>query len=375
MFFGTDEDRNRDESELDGYVQFLLHDYRDQATGRTLIEHYLEDHDLTPAERAEVESMRDARFGLYEMYKIEKGRGIHMRDVFDQETFFVEDITSSRHSVKGDCALLRVQLLEGRYILSGNGMGVPREFLDEMKRFVNAGSGAAGQSDAEFVRANSHLLRRHVQDLYARRLANLKVEDRYGDAVEFWTGTYEVLDRQALLEKLRSLKQLIENASKDSAVNFGWVDPDDRAVHGTIEVSEPRLSLQTMTRKQFELGRGMLEYEAGPLLKYLGDTSTTVEDMKRNVGKGGGRPLPPPSEQEREAILEVKARHYATWPDEKLPALKGKTPRQAIRTKAGREAVRELLSVMENQEARMGKDGDPVYDFDILRRKLGLEGE
>ncbi len=67
--------------------------------------------------------MRDVRFGLYEMVKIEKGRGVHMRDVFDGATFFIEDITSSREQVKGTYALVRVQLLEGRYILAGNGTG------------------------------------------------------------------------------------------------------------------------------------------------------------------------------------------------------------------------------------------------------------
>ncbi len=44
MFFGSSGDEPRDESEIDAYVQFLLYDFRDAATGRTLIEHFLDDH-------------------------------------------------------------------------------------------------------------------------------------------------------------------------------------------------------------------------------------------------------------------------------------------------------------------------------------------
>jgi hypothetical protein len=58
--------------------------------------------------------------------------------------------------------------------------------------------------------------------------------------------------------------------------------------------------------------------------------------------------------------------------DTGLPVLKGKSPRQAVRTKAGRHEVDVLLKEMENAEARL-----PVaerMDFSGLRSELGLEG-
>jgi hypothetical protein len=75
---------------------------------------------------------------------------------------------------------------------------------------------------------------------------------------------------------------------------------------------------------------------------------------------------------EREVIERVKAEHYAKWPDESLPALGGKTARQAVQTPEGRKAVEDLLRMMENREAREGREGQPVYDFTIVRRELGL---
>jgi antitoxin Xre/MbcA/ParS-like protein len=44
-----------------------------------------------------------------------------------------------------------------------------------------------------------------------------------------------------------------------------------------------------------------------------------------------------------EIIEKAIRQSYANWPDEPIPALGGKTPRQAIRTPAGLERVKGLL--------------------------------
>ena len=71
----------------------------------------------------------------------------------------------------------------------------------------------------------------------------------------------------------------------------------------------------------------------------------------------------------------MKAEHYARWPDDPLPALGGKTARQAVKTKAGRQAVLELIRDMEHDEAREARQGQPAFDFTGLRKTLGLEEE
>jgi hypothetical protein len=69
----------------------------------------------------------------------------------------------------------------------------------------------------------------------------------------------------------------------------------------------------------------------------------------------------------------MKAEHYAKWPDEPLPALEGKAPREAIRSASGRKAVEDLLRMMENGEERARKKGGAVFDFTAIRQALGLE--
>ena len=87
----------------------------------------------------------------------------------------------------------------------------------------------------------------------------------------------------------------------------------------------------------------------------------------------------PPSEPENELppevqqrlVRDLKERHYADWPDQPLPALGGKTPRDAARTRRGRAQVDLLLRQFENSEGRL----PPGERFDIsdLRAQLRLQ--
>jgi hypothetical protein len=147
---------------------------------------------------------------------------------------------------------------------------------------------------------------------------------------------------------------------------------------GHIEVKDARLRLEAPSRTRLATGRGLLESHAGSLLKHTGDSFTSVEDVKQRVLSGQRSPEPPssiPPDIEREAIRAFKAQHYADWPDHPLPALGGKTARQAVRSREGRKQVVELLRTMQNDEERTEKGSGMAFDFNILRRDLGLEEE
>ncbi|MDH3883913.1 MAG: MbcA/ParS/Xre antitoxin family protein [Desulfobacterales bacterium] len=65
--------------------------------------------------------------------------------------------------------------------------------------------------------------------------------------------------------------------------------------------------------------------------------------------------------------------HWEDWVDQKIPALEGKTPREAVKTSDGRESVEALLIHAERQ---LPPD-DPMTEVNRsaikeVRRKLGL---
>ncbi len=57
------------------------------------------------------------------------------------------------------------------------------------------------------------------------------------------------------------------------------------------------------------------------------------------------------------------------WIDEKIPALDGKTPREAVMTPEGRKKVEDLLKGWENVEERKRRDGDPYVDIQQKKKR------
>jgi len=68
-------------------------------------------------------------------------------------------------------------------------------------------------------------------------------------------------------------------------------------------------------------------------------------------------------------------RHCREWLTEKIPALGGKTPKQAIRSKNGREQVKELLKSFENTEEHNKRAGKPYYNLSWMWNELGIDRE
>ena len=380
-YFETSAEVELDESEVNGFLQWYTSDFRDAATGRTLVEHYFETHgaELKPRERVLLEVWRDSYPGVFEVEAVEEGRGIELRDLASGDILFVHDVTASRGLVVGDCTLCRIEKLDGKYHFVSDGFTVPPAVRGELLKLIDKEARAAGKTPVEYVRRSGNLLYRKIRQLSDKWLKNLQVVNREGDAIEFCRADYGVLDEPALLAKLRSLEELKEEPGKPGEAHFGWLETaavGPRSVYGHVQVGGGHLRLEAQSRTRLQLGRGLLESHASSWLKHQGDSCQSLDELKERVAASRGpveREQPVPTEVEREAILRMKAEHYATWPDDPLPALGGKTARQAVKTKAGRKAVLDLIRDFEHGEAREAKAGQPAFDFRPMRRTLGLE--
>lgn len=70
-------------------------------------------------------------------------------------------------------------------------------------------------------------------------------------------------------------------------------------------------------------------------------------------------------------VRRVLDRHYREWPDEPVPALGGRTPREAAEEGAGRERVAALIRSFEEMEET--KPPGQRYDFGWPWKELGLD--
>jgi len=112
--------------------------------------------------------------------------------------------------------------------------------------------------------------------------------------------------------------------------------------------------------------------------RHLGTDVQSVEEAMQRRGRKPDREASGREHEQLMAVPEVRARieemlraHYANWATEKLPALGGRTPRQAVKDPEGREMVEALLVQMERDVAVQAPwmSESPAAS---LRAKLGL---
>jgi hypothetical protein len=214
-------------------------------------------------------------------------------------------------------------------------------------------------------------------------LDSLRVVSAEGDPLVFSKAFYQVLDEAALLKALDSARALeregTSDGSEEKADRFAWLEEPEseegpRRSLGSLTVDRGRLTLECSSRQRLERGKRLLEDLAGPALKSLGDQ---FEDLKTAMGKMKDSPRkaqkpPIPREVEFELVGKVLAEHYRKWPDHPLPALDGRTPREAVSSPEGKAKVEEVLRLIENGEERKRLAGEPWFDVSRLRAELKM---
>jgi hypothetical protein len=374
-----DLDAEAEDDKMTGFFNWYLHDFRPKSTGRTAVEEYLRRRPgaLSAAERELLESWRGARFGIWEVERVEPGEGVEVKDWFEGDTFFVHDVSSSRDLVRWDCLLTRVYRERGEWYFAGSGSSVPRNLMDRLAERVERESREAGQSAGEYVRANSHLWHRAVDDLYRRQIDGMRIVNAEGDTLEFGAALYRVEDEAAVTAALEQAKPFEPQESEEPGVHtYAWLEHVEgpRRSYGRIEMKDGKLRLEVNSRKRLQIGRQLVEKFAGEWLRHERDTFETLDDVRRAAA--GKKPQQPakalPADVEREVVQKLRAEHYARWVDEPVPALDGQTPREAVRSETGRKAVEDLLRLFENAEERARREGRAAFDFSGIRRELGL---
>jgi hypothetical protein len=133
---------------------------------------------------------------------------------------------------------------------------------------------------------------------------------------------------------------------------------------------EGRLHLETNSLKRADALRERLESAFGGHLEHRERVHLDLSSAVAGAGaRSPGRPPEFTTPELAALTRDLKRQHYTDWIDQPLPALKGQTPREAVRTASGREDVEILIKEMENMEARLPESAR--FDFSELRRKLG----
>jgi hypothetical protein len=176
---------------------------------------------------------------------------------------------------------------------------------------------------------------------------------------------------------LKASAEMLEDEDGKYTWLRGAPGEEGNTILGSFRVTGGELVFECNSKPRHKRGKKLLAGMAGSALQHVRDEFTTQREMKRRAQEepraAGADPGEIPPEVRQRLITEFMERHFAKWLDMELPALAGRTPREAVKTAAGRRKVSALLRDFQNNEEHKRKEGEPYYDISRLRAELGLE--
>ncbi len=363
-------------------VDWILHDWLCPRFGRTVMQEFLRRHEsrLSAREREMVSAWAQSFVSLHEVEETDPGVGVRLRDLVLGGTVFVYDQNMSQELVKGDAVFARVVPGERGMELAGAGVRVHRNNIPALMAWMEEARTAQNLDWRPYLKTNWVPLRRQAITTAKTQTQALHLANSDGEDLVISTAIYQVDNETSVLEALRKAPKLeAENDDAGSPV-FVWLNKAP-TILGRISLGNGELRLETNSRERLALGKKLLTRLKLQAVQHVRDEFQTAEALTKAAAA-----LPPPEPKavppaheeipdalQGELFTGFLEDDYGKWPGTKLPGLGGKTPRQAVRSAAGRQAVVEILHSIENGEERKRLRGEVFYDVSTIYAALGLK--
>jgi|GEM_PF-1773613 len=181
--------------------------------------------------------------------------------------------------------------------------------------------------------------------------------------------------------------KILQEAKRNSNGNIVQVElpflkqaenKEENILLGHIIIQEKKLTVNVNSRERGQKAIAVISKLLGESADYVSTTTTSmgeiwekVKESKDVISSSSVRPELAADPQLSEAMNAIVERHWKKWFDEIVPALNNQTPRQAVKTKAGRERLEGLFLLYEEMS---GRSDDNIFkpDVDYLRKELGM---
>ena len=355
--------------------------------GKPIVDWYLQERRSLPAdERAWLEAQRRAWLSAWEVVSVEPGRSIKLRDSLSWEEREVLEVSGS-HTLSVHTALLgRVVDFEGVALLAGvhpcplppiPAAEVVRRLRGRLRR--KRAVPVDRLRDEKFGRYAIKRWDEAVLELEMQYSVPPRLHNSGGDELLLTVDHFD-LETRATSEVARLLATLPEvdppnpDADEREFVFLRGGSSADRGGDSTVVgraiIDGDRLRLETNSVARADGLRTSIEATCGDRIVHRIREHSDPTAMLANIAAAPSdvAPAEVPDADMSEMLRAVKAKHYADWVDQPLPALDGQTPREAVRTKAGKAQVEMLLKDCEYLEGRLPEA--QRFDFSVIRRQL-----
>ena len=381
-------------------------------------------------------ALRDSVMSLYEVIEVERGSRIILKDlVRGGDPIPVREISASYQLVKWDRLGCRVLSIGETHYLSGGVLWFEHETADHLLSMIRESVGNARRDLKKVSRgyksvSNPKILNMVSKDDAAKLIGEL---DKFEFPLFGFAFTTTWLNN-ALERRRRRPPKLVNSDNEevvfaevrftvvadgndeirhrfdqaedlrpgdDDGLHWSWVrhktqrrgallpakgeegltletfNAFDRSVTvlGGIEIEDSHLILSTNSAERALRGKTLIENLLGGLIGEgrieMNSADEAWQKSRQDEPRKDIDRLPP--EQEVELTKNFMDEHYRSWINTPLPALEGKTPRQASRSKSERQKLCSLLKYLENNHLRAERcSGRPPYDSSWLWQTLGV---
>ena len=342
-----------------------------------------------------LQSLKNFTGGFFQAKEIEPNEYLIIaEDIFTLKTYKIMDRGISSDIVKNDIiAGLLMHYDEDLYILEGGSPillpPIKKEYIREMADmlFVLSKSKLRGEINEKLSRFLNQYpvnIYRIVLDYYYLGLEMPPPEVRTTDNEEivFSKTFYEVSDMGKVRERLLSEEGFTVSDEANKETIISWRNKRDMIL-GTVYLSSNKLRFETNSNERLEKWNSIIKNIP---IKFI---STESEDFQsimkermenpdfedKSLGKNVMDNIP--DESLKDIALDFWNNYYNEWPDIEIPFLDNMTPREAIKTDAGKQKVLGLIDDYENknvsrEQDRGGGNIQKFFDADELRKRMGL---
>ncbi len=330
----------------------------------------------------------ESAFSFLDVLAVSPGIGFTTRDSLTGMESTVIEKSASQTVQKGDILFAKLVSVDGISILDGcSPIAFPplekAGIIELRKRIQKANAMVTSK-----VLRDYGLEKLEIYHATAKRLLDPKLpvlQNTDGEPLTFCRVTYEIPSPLKAFEALHHLSldhseaDLLTDATFDDdghllAVEIPWLKkgnakmPWQNTSLGRIQIEGERLVAEVNSEqraKRFrEIADELLPAGSRHLSTVLESVEAALDAYRRDHREGPEEAAGDDLNHRPEVkalVAEHLQTHYRAWPNMKLPALKGKTPMQAMKTPEGREMVEALLLDLERRA-----DLGPQLDAEIL---------
>jgi hypothetical protein len=368
----------------------------------TIAKSYARKHKHRPEslEARLIEETSENPFSFYEVIECQPGKGYRLKDILRGDIYNVFEKLGSENAHPGDILFARVIQIDQVAMLIGCGsVLIAPQYKPELIKFRKQLTKADKSISPAILNEYDAEIRELYFNIYNAMMQPPELRNTDGDPISFHTIYYQIDSPEVAFDRLKSLsvveseeelrdeaeldehghiiqvaipwsrKEFKQSKAFDNTI-LGWIKIEGRQLKIEVNSAQRAEAIRKEVKKRLKKNALYKTTEIKSVESTLADAS--AEKRSSDIGSDENKNLMQHPEV-RQQIGEMVTAHWEDWVDQKIPALEGKTPREAVKTSDGRESVEALLIHAERQlppdDSMTEVNRSAIKE---VRRKLGL---